>query len=104
MWNSYICSSFYGIAVASQSLVVVSGLFVNHCLLLYSVQGPFWVFTCCKGLFDVVLFFLQMLFGGTNFFCPVKQSTDDIVLCRDGMMAVPLKILISMGRFSVYGC
>ena len=70
---------------------------MNHCLLLYSVQGPFWVFTCCKGLFDVVLFLLQMLFGGTNFFCPMKQSTDNTVLCRDGMMAVPLKILIGMG-------
>ena len=37
-------------------------------------------------------------------FGPVKQSTDDTVLCRDGMMAVPLEILISMGRFSIYSC
>ena len=104
VWNTYIGSSFYGIGVASQSLVFC---FWTVCEPLSSsllCQGPFWVFTCCKGLFDVVLFFLQMLFGGTNFFCPMKQSTDDTVVCRDGMMAVPLKILISMGRFSIYSC
>ena len=41
VWNTYIGSSFYGIGVASQSLVFVSGLFVNHCLLLYSVKAHF---------------------------------------------------------------
>ena len=104
VWNSYVGSSFYGIGVASQSLVFVSGLFMNHGLLLYSVQGPFWVFACCKGLFDVVLLFLQMLLGGTDFFGPMKQSTDDTVLCRYGMMAIPLKILPCMGRFSIDSC
>ena len=41
VWNSYIGSSFCRIGVASESHVFVSGLFVNPCLLLYSVQGPF---------------------------------------------------------------
>ena len=104
IWNSYVCSSFYGICVACQSFVFVSGLFMNHGLLLCCVQGPFGVFACCKGLFDVILLFLQMLLGGTYLFSPMKQSTDDTLLCRYGMMAVPLKILSCMGRFFIDSC
>ena len=104
VWHSYVCSSFGMVVIAHQSLVFVSGLFVWHGLLLCSVQGPPWVPACCEGLLDVVLLFHQVLIGWTYFFCPVKQSTDDTVLCRYGMMAVPLKVLSCMGRFSIHSC
>ena len=39
-------SSFCRIDVTSESLVFVSGLPLDPCFLLNSVQGPFGVFTC----------------------------------------------------------
>ena len=51
------------------------------------------------GLVDVILFILQVLFCGANFFGPMEQGTDHTVLCRYFMMAIPLEVLIGMDGF-----
>ena len=48
------------------------------------------------------LFFMQMLLVGAHSFSPVMQCTDNTVFCRYGMVAVPLQILVSVGRLYVY--
>ena len=73
VWNSYVGSSgdWLGVVVC-QPLSFVSGLYMNPGLLFDSVQGPSWIFAWWKGLLNVFLFFFQLLFGGTYFFCPVE--------------------------------
>ena len=103
--KSFIVRNGY---IWSWSVVLLSVLFLFVCWIIHfyldSIQSPSWIVTIAQCSVYMFFFLLQAILVGTYGLSSVEESSNNTIFGRNGLMAVPLKVLVRVGWLPVYRC